>query len=759
MREALEAVTGGLRSFLKGVASRSPLREAAAPLGSAPSLSVGQALELFEDQLRSRALDGAARALKATGQGYYTIGSAGHEQNAVLGALLRTTDPCLLHYRSGAFMMARSRKQAGTDAVRDTLLSLCAAAADPIAQGRHKVWGSRPLWVLPQTSTIASHLPRAVGMAFAIGRARRLGLPLPVPADAIVCCSFGDASLNHASALAALNAARYAQRTGNALPLLLVCEDNGLGISVATPRGWVEASVSSLPHLLYLRAEGGLESCWKICEQAIDACRSGRSPVFVHLPTIRLFGHAGSDIETEYRSPEEIAADERRDPLLENARLLVESAAATPAQLLAALERVDREVADACARVAGAPPLQSREALVAPLAPYDEARCRRAAIRSATLEERFRSFAGRLPERASAPARRTLASQINAALYDELSRRPELWVFGEDVGRKGGVYHVSAGLQAAFGANRVFDTLLDETTVLGLALGAGVLGLLPVAEIQYLAYIHNALDQIRGEACSLSFFSSGQFRNPLVVRVAAFAYQRGFGGHFHNDNAIGALRDIPGLILAAPARGDDAARMLRGALAVAEECGRVVVFLEPIALYHEKDLYQEGDAGWLTDYPPPGQALLPGEIGVYGGDACDLLLVSYANGLRMSLRCAKRLREQHRLAARVVDLRWLNPLPIDALLPHAAACGRVLIADECRASGGGVADALLATLLERGFRGALASVRSADSYVPLGAASRTVLLQEDQIETAALDLAQRPADRKLSAARPATLGT
>ena len=125
-------------------------------------------------------------------------------------------------------------------------------------------------------------------------------------------------------------------------------------------------------------------------------------------------------------------------------------------------------------------------------------------------------------------------------------------------------------MPARFGAGRVFDTLLDEQSILGLGLGAGVSGLLPVPEIQYLAYLHNAEDQLRGEAASLQFFSSGQFRNPMVVRVAGLAYQKGFGGHFHNDNAVGVLRDIPGLVVAVPARGDDAAAMLRTCLAAAE---------------------------------------------------------------------------------------------------------------------------------------------------------------------------------------------
>lgn len=732
----VEIVEARLERLLAELQPAATKLAADAPLSPGSGLRAGEAVALFGDQLRSRALDVAARELKARDEGFYTIASAGHEQNAVLGALLRPTDPCLLHYRSGALVMARARQRPGTTPVLDTLLALCASADDPISGGRHKVWGSRALWVLPQTSTIASHLPKAVGMAFALGRARRLGLATELPPDAIVCCSFGDASVNHATALSGINAARWAHRQGSAVPILFVCEDNGIGISVETPRRWVAEGFSRLPHLRYFRAEGELDQIWDIARAAIDACRHARAPVFLHLDVVRLLGHAGSDVETTYHSLPEIEAVEARDPLLRNARRLVDTGAATPAELRALLDELRTEVAGAVPEATARPKLATREAVMAPLGRYDAEACRKSATGGVSPAVRERHFDGRLPERASAPSRRTLAAHVNAALRDELLRRPELLVFGQDVGRKGGVYHVTAGLQQAF-TGRVFDTLLDETAILGVAQGAGSLGLLPVPEIQYLAFVHNALDQLRGEACSLPFFSSGQFQSPMVLRLPGLAYQKGFGGHFHNDDAIGALRDIPGLVLAAPARGDDAARLLRGALAIAAECGRVVCFLEPIALYHEKDLHEPGDGEWLFDYPPPGDALLPGEVGVYAPEAGDLLIASYANGLRLSLRAARRLSREHGLRARVLDLRWLAPLPLETLREQARECGAVLVADECRATGGGIADAVVADLAESGFPGPLRSVRSADSYVPLGPASATVLLSEDDIVRAA----------------------
>ena len=261
----------------------------------------------------------------------------------------------------------------------------------------------------------------------------------------------------------------------------------------------------------------------------------------------------------------------------------------------------------------------------------------------------------------------TLALAINRALHDILDRYPEAMIFGEDVARKGGVYGVTRGLHGKTSSARVFDTLLDEQSILGLALGAGVSGLLPIPEIQYLAYFHNAADQIRGEGATLQFFSNRQYRNPMVVRVAGYGYQKGFGGHFHNDDSIAAIRDIPGVVIASPARPDDAAAMLHTCAAAAKAAGVVCVFLEPIALYHTRDLHDEGDDGWLAAYPDAGVPI--GRARTYG-DGTDLTILTFGNGLRMSLRVARRL-ESLGISARVVDLRWLAPLPVDDMIREA----------------------------------------------------------------------------------------
>ncbi|MFC4603938.1 thiamine pyrophosphate-dependent enzyme [Rhodococcus kronopolitis] len=714
---------GAMASPLPG---RSPAPTAPGCEGSA--LTAVRCLELFDAQLGSRHLDLVARALRARGRGYYTIGSAGHESNAAVAGALRPTDPALLHYRSGAFFLERARQCGGEDglygALRDVLLGVVAAVSDPISGGRHKVFGRTDLAVIPQTSTIASHLPRAVGVAFALERASRLGVAARWPADAVVVCSLGDASANHSTAVGAINTAAYAASRGLPLPLLLVCEDNGLGISVPTPPGWIESAYSGRAGLEYVAADGAdLAATYDAARRAAEVVRGLRRPVFLHLRTVRLLGHAGSDVESAYRTPAEIGADWDRDPLLGTARLLVAAGWLSPAQVVERYRQMGERVRALGEEVATQAPLTSAAAVMAPLAlPAASA----VADASRSL---FGSSSGprELDENSEQV---TLAQSINRALGEVLDRCPESVVFGEDVGRKGGVYGVTRGLAARFGSARVFDTLLDEQAILGLAAGAGLAGLLPVPEIQYLAYLHNAEDQIRGEAATLAFFSDGRYRNPMVVRVAGYGYQEGFGGHFHNDDAVAVLRDIPGIVVASPARPDDAAAMLRTCVAAARVGGTVCVFLEPIARYHTRDLCEPGDGRWSARYPAPDTHVPIGRGRTYG-TGTDLTIATFGNGLYLSLRAAERLRGKG-IGVRILDLRWLVPLPVEDLLREAAATGRLLFADETRRSGG-VSEGVLAAMVDHGFTGALARVTSEDSFVPLGDAARLVLLTEDAI--------------------------
>jgi 2-oxoisovalerate dehydrogenase E1 component len=178
--------------------------------------------------------------------------------------------------------------------------------------------------------------------------------------------------------------------------------------------------------------------------------------------------------------------------------------------------------------------------------------------------------------------------------------------------------------------------------------------------------------------------------------------------------------------------------MLRTCLAAARVDGAVCVFLEPIALYHTRELHQEGDERWLAPYVPPGR--WPGHHVPVGsarthGAGGDLTIVTFGNGLRMSLRVAGELAVAG-VGCRVVDLRWLAPLPVEDIVREAEATGRVLVVDETRRTGG-VSEGVVTALVDAGFSGQLVRVASEDSFIPLGDAANEVLLSEATILRAA----------------------
>lgn len=691
------------------------------------------AIDIFDSQIKSRLLDLIARQLKEKGLSFYTIGSSGHEGNAVFGQVFRTTDMAFLHYRSGGFYLQRAKLLQGTDGVKDILLSLVAAASDPISGGRHKVFGSVPLNIPPQTSTIASHLPKALGTALSITRAKELNLQSKLAADSVILCSFGDASTNHASTQTTLNACSWITQQNYPLPIVFICEDNNIGISVPTPSNWIESSISSRPGLHYISCDGlNIADTYAKAQEAEYLARTKKQPVFLHMHCVRLLGHAGSDIESQYNTQAEIERREADDPLLHTARILYQEGWMS-LQAMVDLYQDNRSLIEAKALEAiREPRMSSAEEVMASLLPKVE---KKPVLPLPDEAKRSQVFAGAYSHLGQ---KRNLCQHINFALTDLMMQYPNMLVFGEDVGKKGGVYRVTADLQARFGQRRVFDTILDETTILGTAIGLAHNGFIPVPEIQFLAYLHNAEDQLRGEASTLSFFSSGKYQNPMVIRIASLAYQKGFGGHFHNDNSFAVLRDLPGVIVACPSNGLDAAKMLRTCMRLAYQEGRVVVFLEPIALYMTKDLHQPGDNGWLFDYPAPEETIGLGDVGVYGEG--ETVILTYANGYYLSRQAAKILKEQKGIDVKIVDLRWLSPLPKEAILQEVAKAKRVLIVDEGRQSGS-ISEGLMTFLMEEaGSNLKIKRITGKDCFIPLGTAWQYLLPSQESIVEAVIAL-------------------
>lgn len=709
-------------------------------------LTAAQTVDLFETQVMSRHLDLYARVLKNENKCYYTIGSSGHEGNAAVALALRVTDPAFLHYRSGAWMIQRMKQAPGSTPLFDMWLSFLASREDPISGGRHKVFGSYELNVPPQTSTIASHLPKAVGAALAIARARDLNLATAQwPFDSVAFCSFGDASANHSTAQGAFNTAGLIRHHGLSLPLVLLCEDNNIGISVPTPHDWVEGNFARRRHFHYLPCDG-LNFCdvYQAARVASHVARERRQIAFLHMKTVRLMGHAGSDMESSYLSFEQIEKTELNDPLLHSARNMMAWGLLSADDILKMYESTRKRVQQV-AQVA-----MLREPLNDPkeVASTVTACAHPQKSPDFDVPSQMPAVYGAEYEKLKGPLH--LAKLMSMALHETLARYPQSLVFGEDVAAKGGVYNVTDGLFKRFGPKRVFNSPLDEQSILGAAIGFAHNGFLPIPEIQFLAYVHNAEDQIRGEAATLAFFSKGQFVNPMVIRVAGLAYQKGFGGHFHNDNSLAIFRDIPGVIVAVPSRGDDAVRMFRTCTRLAWEQGRVVVFVEPIALYMTRDLHANGDKQWAFPYPADSSEIECGEFGLYPADK-DVLILTYGNGTYYSLQAQKILHERHGVRPSVLDLRWIAPLDRDRLCQEISKYDRVVVVEECRKTGS-LSEGLVAMMVEQLDRvPPIEVVAAMDCFIPLGQAAAAGLPKAPEIVDGVLRCLKKGSKPKLVA--------
>lgn len=701
------------------------------------SLSSCKLIELFESQVLSRQLDRIAKTLQAQGEGFYTIGSSGHENMAAVAAAFRLNDMAFLHYRDAAFQIQRSKMLPGQTPAWDMLLSFTASADDPISGGRHKVLGSLPLFIPPQTSTIASHLPKAVGTAYSVGLTRRIQpKQQKLPDDAIILCSFGDASANHSTTQGAINTASWTAYQNVPLPIVFICEDNDIGISTRTPKGWIQAAFSARPGLRYFSCNGlDVLDTYRTAREVARYVRTTRKPAFLHLHCVRLYGHAGPDTPSAYLSRQEIESAEHNDPLLYTAAALREAGVLSTEQILHIYNDTEQRLLRLAAEAIKRPKLTTSKQVMTSLIPVTLAKSPQTDI---DQQQRHTLFGRDIVEMKKP---QHMARLISWVLADLMLQHTQIILAGEDIGPKGGVYNVTAKLHSRFGASRVINTLLDEQSILGLAIGLAHNGFLPIPEIQFLAYLHNAEDQLRGEAATLSFFSNSSYTNPMIIRIAGLGYQKGFGGHFHNDNSLAVLRDIPGIIIACPGNGEDAVRMMRECVRLALEEQRVIVFIEPIALYMTRDLHREGDGLWTFEYPPV-QDNMPvslGQIGLYG-KGTDLAIISYANGYFLSRQAEKILAEEHGLHIRLIDLRWLAPLSEAAILEAVEKCANVLIVDECRTTGS-QSEALITLLHEKASHApTLKRVTADDSFIPLGKAATVTLPARDTIVQAALEL-------------------
>jgi 2-oxoisovalerate dehydrogenase E1 component len=452
------------------------------------------------------------------------------------------------------------------------------------------------------------------------------------------------------------------------LPMLFYIEDNGLGISVRgemqTPGGNIARNLSSFANLLVRDGDGcdPAESA-RLLAEAVSHVRDGKGPALVHLTVPRLSSHSGPDNQKGYRTDDEIAADWERDPLPRLRSHLVPAFMSEEAwQALEAEVKSDVDVALAAARARSAPD------------PTDILRFRyeeqaRAgdveALGGLSREERARLDGSDVAADGGETVR--FAEAVRRTLRRELEVDPRLVVFGEDVGRKGGVHLVTEGLQKQFGDRRVFDTSLSEEGIVGRAVGMAIAGLVPVAEIQFRKYADPATEQLNN-CGTMRWRTANRFAAPIVVRMPG-GFGKDVGDPWHSVTGEVLWAHAVGWQVAVPSNAADAVGLLRAAM----RSGNPTIFFEHRSLLMTSD----GSARYPGDdyVLPMGRAATLRE-----GDA--LTVVTWGAMVHRCVEAAASLDGEHAGAVELLDLRTIAPWDRDAVLESVRKTGRCLVVHE-----------------------------------------------------------------------------
>ena len=627
-------------------------------------------LEMYRLMLISRLIDEREMSLKRQSKVFFQLSAAGHEaiQVAITRHLRPGSDWIYPYYRDRPFAVAMGQTP------YEHFLQGAGAAEDAASRGRQMpVHFSDPaLRIVSVSSPTGSQYLQAVGSAEAAYRAKRLPDLRPwmeeFDDDEIVIVCGGDGTTSEGEFWEALNTACNLR-----LPVVFLIEDNEYAISVPvevqTPGGSISDLVESFPNLAVFRCDGtDLIDSWDVSGEAIGYARSGNGPALIHAHTVRLRSHSESDDDRAYCPTLERVERETRDPVLRARTLIVEAGIADEDELDALTETLAAEISGDADRAVERPQPEPETAL---RWLYSE-EVDPTSVRFDT-ERTGRSGSAEVKQQ-------TMVDLLNACLRDEMARDPRIVCFGQDVADasreevleevpgKGGVFKVTAGLQRAFGGDRVFNSPLAEANIVGRAYGMAVRGLKPVVEIQFFDYIWPAMHQIRNEVATVRYRSGGAWSAPMVIRAPYGGYLKG-GSIYHSQTGASIFAHTPGVRVVLPSTARDANGLLRTAI----RCDDPVLFLEHKHLYRQ--VHNKGSYPGREFMIPFGKARV-----VRPGD--DVTVVTCGALVKRSLDAARIAWEADEIDVEVIDLRTISPLDMERVGESVRKTNRVIVAHE-----------------------------------------------------------------------------
>jgi len=642
-------------------------------------------LDFHKNMVLSRMLDFKMLTLLKQGKGFFHIGAAGHEaiQTAAAHAMRPGHDYAYPYYRDLAYML-----QYGATPL-EIMLLFHSRADDPSSGGRQMAnhYGHAPLHVVSQSSPTGTQFLQAVGCAMA---SRKKGT------DEVVYVSSGEGTTAQGDFHEAVN---WASR--EKLPVIFVIQNNKYAISVHVSEELAGESIYKIgagyEGLNRYKVDGtDLLACHEVMKKAVSQARSGKGAVLVEADTVRLLPHSSSDSDKKYRSPEELEADKKRDPITRLEKELIKLKMVSEEELEALKKEYKKIVDDA-----------SDEAEAHPHPDPD------------SLYEHLFSDRDDLEYEKSEPAgeKIVLVDAINHALKEEMERNEDMYIFGQDVGGgKGGVFTATQGITKQFGKERCFNGPLAESSIVGVGLGMATRGLKPVVEIQFGDYIWTAMMQIRNEMATMRWRSNGHWKAPLVIRVPVGGYIH--GGLCHSQNIEGFFAHLPGIKIAYPSNAADAKGLLKAAIRGDDP----VIFMEHKGLYRQSYASRpEPDADYLL---PFGKAKT-----VQEGD--DLTVITWGALVQKSLEAARELAKEG-VSVEIIDIRTINPLDTEAILASVRKTGKVLVAQEDTRFHGFAAE-ISAQIAELAFEHLDAPVRrigGSDTPMPFSAVLEEVALPQ-----------------------------
>ncbi len=531
-----------------------------------------------------------------------------------------------------------------------------------------------------ENSIVGAGVPIADGVAMALQKQGK---------DSVVLVSFGDGAMSQGALHEGMVFA-----AAEKLPVILICENNGWSELTRTSKLLKIKNLSE-------RATGcGIPSVIvdgcdplavaKAVADAAKLARAGGGPTFIECDVIRLGGHYNGDIQ-HYRPKDDIKAAAARDPLVLLGDILTKEGFASADQLAELDAEIIGEIEQVIDRVRLAPkpdPETAGDHVVG-------------AAQFTTNSEVHEPTGLSM----------SYGAAVNEALRIELGSRPELVVYGEDVGHSGGIFGLHRRLQVDFGAHRVFDTPIAEAAILGSALGASLLGMKPVVEIMWADFMLVALDQLINQAANVRYVTEGKHTASIVVRTQQGATPGSCAQHSQCLEAL--VAHIPGLKVGIPATPADAHAMLRAAVADPDPC----------ILFECRGLYKmEG----LVDVDLPVEPVGGAHLTMAGH---DIAIISWGRTALYAQEAADQLAQEN-ISAAVLNLRWLSPLDTAAIDAVVCSCGgKALIVHEANLTGGFGAE-IYAGISERNPGSKVSRLGTPDTRIPASPILSAALLPD-----------------------------